>query len=71
MFKYFILRTQQQLFCYFCGIVLAMVLMLLFPSVFLFLSSSSSFCPSSDWLSHPVDVTGIKDKTCPEQHNRR
>ena len=33
MFKYFILRTQQQLFCYFCGIVLAMVLMLLFPSV--------------------------------------
>lgn len=34
MFKYFILRTQQQLFCYFCGIVLAMVLMLLFPSVF-------------------------------------
>jgi hypothetical protein len=26
MFKYFILRTQQQLFCYFCGIVLAMVL---------------------------------------------
>lgn len=34
MFKYFILRAQQQLFCYFCGIVLAMVLMLLFPSVF-------------------------------------
>jgi len=34
MFKYFILRTQQQLFCYFCGIVLAMVLMLLSPSVF-------------------------------------
>ncbi|MCB8051345.1 hypothetical protein, partial [Klebsiella pneumoniae] len=34
MFKYFILRKQQQLFCYFCGIVLAMVLMLLFPSVF-------------------------------------
>ena len=34
MFKYFILRTQQQLFCYFCGIVLAMVPMLLFPSVF-------------------------------------
>ncbi|HEE1346249.1 hypothetical protein [Klebsiella pneumoniae] len=34
MLKYFILRTQQQLFCYFCGIVLAMVLMLLFPSVF-------------------------------------
>ncbi|HBU9418275.1 TPA: hypothetical protein MDH70_004654 [Klebsiella pneumoniae] len=34
MFKYCILRTQQQLFCYFCGIVLAMVLMLLFPSVF-------------------------------------
>lgn len=34
MFKYFILRTQQQLFCYFCGTVLAMVLMLLFPSVF-------------------------------------
>lgn len=34
MFKYFILRTQQQLFCYFYGIVLAMVLMLLFPSVF-------------------------------------
>jgi Na+-transporting methylmalonyl-CoA/oxaloacetate decarboxylase beta subunit len=33
MFKYFILRKQQQLFCYFCGIVLAMVLMLLFPSV--------------------------------------
>lgn len=32
MFKYFILRKQQQLFCYFCGIVLAMVLMLLFPS---------------------------------------
>lgn len=30
MFKYFILRKQQQLFCYFCGIVLAMVLMLLF-----------------------------------------
>ncbi|KMH78908.1 hypothetical protein SM79_05130 [Klebsiella quasipneumoniae] len=26
MFKYFILRKQQQLFCYFCGIVLAMVL---------------------------------------------
>lgn len=25
MFKYFILRKQQQLFCYFCGIVLAMV----------------------------------------------
>ncbi|HBU5820565.1 TPA: hypothetical protein L9J97_005131 [Klebsiella pneumoniae] len=34
MLKYFILRKQQQLFCYFCGIVLAMVLMLLFPSVF-------------------------------------
>ncbi|HDT2026040.1 TPA: hypothetical protein ACTX9H_005549 [Klebsiella variicola subsp. variicola] len=34
MFKYFLLRTQQQLFCYFCGIVLAMVLMLLSPSVF-------------------------------------
>ena len=34
MFKYFILRKQQQLFCYFCGIVLAIVLMLLFPSVF-------------------------------------
>lgn len=34
MFKYCILRRQQQLFCYFCGIVLAMVLMLLFPSVF-------------------------------------
>ena len=34
MFKYCILRTQQQLFCYFCGIVLAMVLMLLSPSVF-------------------------------------
>ena len=34
MFKYFILRKQQQMFCYFCGIVLAMVLMLLFPSVF-------------------------------------
>lgn len=34
MLKYFILRTQQQMFCYFCGIVLAMVLMLLFPSVF-------------------------------------
>lgn len=31
MFKYFILRKQQQLFCYFCGIVLAMVLMLLVP----------------------------------------
>lgn len=25
MFKYFILRTQQQLFCYFCGIGLAIV----------------------------------------------
>lgn len=34
MFKYFILRRQQQMFCYFCGIALAMVLMLLFPSVF-------------------------------------
>ncbi|HHC4166332.1 TPA: hypothetical protein ACN7I0_005140 [Klebsiella pneumoniae] len=34
MLKYFILRKQQQLFCYFCGIMLAMVLMLLFPSVF-------------------------------------
>ncbi|MFG1597439.1 hypothetical protein [Klebsiella quasipneumoniae] len=34
MFRYFILRTQQQLFCFFCGIALAMVLMLLFPSVF-------------------------------------
>lgn len=34
MLKYFILRKQQQLFCYFCGIVLAMVLMFLFPSVF-------------------------------------
>ena len=49
MFKYFILRTQQQLFCYFCGIVLAMVLMLLFPSVlrgsgfYLLLSSVALF----------------------------
>ncbi|ASC31692.1 TPA: hypothetical protein MH390_27810 [Klebsiella pneumoniae] len=34
MFRYFILHPEQQLFCYFCGIVLAMVLMLLFPSVF-------------------------------------
>lgn len=25
MFKYFILRKQQQLFCYFCGIVLGKV----------------------------------------------
>ncbi|HBW7790808.1 TPA: hypothetical protein MFF85_004878 [Klebsiella pneumoniae] len=34
MFRYFIPHPEQQLFCYFCGIVLAMVLMLLFPSVF-------------------------------------
>lgn len=49
MFKYFILRTQQQLLCYFCGIVLAMVLMLLSPSVlrgsgfYLLLSSVALF----------------------------
>jgi hypothetical protein len=33
MFKYFILRAQQQLFCYFCGILLALVLMLLLSPV--------------------------------------
>ena len=33
MFKYFILRAQQQLVCYFCGILLALVLMLLLSPV--------------------------------------
>lgn len=33
MFRYFILRTEQQLFCYLYGIALALVLMLLFYPV--------------------------------------
>lgn len=33
MFRYFILRTEQQLFCYLYGIALALVLMLLFSPV--------------------------------------
>ncbi len=62
MFKYFILRTQQQLFCYFCGIVLAMVLMLLFPSVFRgvgFICFYRLLCCSGQVLSFiPVTSTG-------------
>lgn len=33
MFRWFILRTEQQLFCYLYGIALALVLMLLFYPV--------------------------------------
>lgn len=63
MFRYFILRTEQQLFCYLYGIALALVLMLLFSPVsraygFYLVALSVALSVALFWACTPVAPTG-------------